>query len=391
MAKTVETTEAAFRLRLDSDKLVNFSTQKEITDQAAELWAGREKVTGEAVWVPAPASGIFADGKDVWAVREERPVESGYPYIFSPNVDSFPKLLAVAAMGLELQRKGKKPALVTNFVMEQRSEREVSDLSGEIHGVSGIEMALLEPVAALLAQAFPRGLIHTDGHSLGFEYWANIYGLPVLTLTSMPKLINAAFNHNMVRNQQSASVSGDVGGVMLMNMVTEYVCGFGLEIESIYGEKRATQVFNDWARSRLRGKQVFFGDDITSTGRTIFTEVLPGVFDAEATNALVFVPHADLVPKTLENLTSVQGDVKMIVGNTFPVRPEMTKVIAANNRLLMVPVFESVMQAAAMDAANLLTRVHTDEAMQRELLRQTELAIFQPYVSRFRTASDMLE
>jgi len=54
-------------------------------------------------------------------------------------------------------------------------------------------------------------------------------------------------------------------------------------------------------------------------------------------------------------------------------------------------VFGSVMKAAEMDMQNLLADVITNPDTQAELLRQTELAIFPPYVDRFRTASDMLE
>jgi len=385
------TTEAAFRIRLGTDELINFSVQKEITERASRLWVGREKVSGEAVWVPAPVSGVFPDGKDAWAVKETKEVEGQFPYIFSPNIASFDKLLAVAARGLELQRKRKPSVLVTNFVMQQRMEREINDPLGELHGIPGIEMALLEPIATLLAKAFPRGLIHTDGHGLGLEYWANLYGLPMLTLTSMPKLINAAFNHNMIQSRRSVSVSGDVGGVMLMNMVTEYVSGRGLEIKSVYGEKRAAAVFNDWAREQIQGAQVLFGDDIISSGKTVFQKVLKTAFEAGAANAVVFVPHADLVEHTLQNLDSVQGDVSLVVGDTFPIRPEVAEAVAANQRLLRVSVFESVMAAAKMDTANLLADVFTNEATQAELLRQTGLGIFPPYVARLRTASDMLE
>ena len=388
---TPQTTEAAFRARLATDSLVNFSVQKEITETTSRLWACREKVAGEAVWVPAPVSGIFPDGKDAWAVKEAKEVEGQFPYIFTPNIDSFDKLLAVAAMGLGLNREGKRAALVTNFVMQQRSEREIIDESGNLHGIPGIEMALLEPVAALLAKAFPRGLIQTDGHGLGFEYLANQYGLPMLTLTSMPKLINAAFNHNMIQSRRSVSVSGDVGGVPLMNMVAEYTRGYGLDIKAVYGEKRAVQVFNDWAKEQIRGAQILFGDDIISSGKTLFKKVLHAAFEAGANNAVVFVPHADLVELTLENLNSCPLPTVLVTADTFPVRPEVAEAVAGNQRLWREPVFGSVMKAAEMDMQNLLADVITNPDTQAELLRQTELAIFPPYVDRFRTASDMLE
>ena len=58
--------------------------------------------------------------------------------------------------------------------MEQRSEREVPDLNGELHQIDGqpakgIEMALLFGMAAFLQVGFPRGVMHVDGHSWGLN------------------------------------------------------------------------------------------------------------------------------------------------------------------------------------------------------------------------------
>ena len=58
--------------------------------------------------------------------------------------------------------------------------------------------------------------------------------------------------------------------------------------------------------------------------------MLKTAFEAGANNAVVFVTHADLVQHTLENLNDCQGDVKLVVGDTFPVRPEMEEAVAAN-------------------------------------------------------------
>ncbi len=389
MTRSVETVQEVFVKRLDQDELINFSKQEEIAVRAAKLWAGREKVIGEAEFIPAPVSGFFPDGKDVWAVKSGDSVASKFPYLLSPAVDDYTDMLSLATIGMELQELGKKPTLATNFILEQRSEREVKDDEGRLHGVAGIEMALLHGVAGFLQLGFPRGVMHVDGHGLGFEYWAGKYDLPVFTMTAMPKLIDSAFDQGMIDDTRTVAVSGDVGGVMMMNMVAEAAASFGLEVETVYGEKRAAEVFTSWGRKKIKGAQVLFGDDIIASGKTVFQKVLKTAFEAGAKNAVVLVPHADLVPHTLENLDNCEGDVSLVVGDTFPVRPEVAA--AANKRLLRVPVFESVKMAAEMDALNLLADVFTNEATQAELFRQTGLAIFPSYVSRYRTVSNMLK
>jgi phosphoribosylpyrophosphate synthetase len=270
-------------------------------------------------------------------------------------------------------------------------EREITDDSGALHGIPGIEMALLHGVAAYLSLGFPRGVIHVDGHGLGFEYQAGKYDLPVLTMTAMPKLINSAVNHKMIDNVRTVAVSGDVGGVIMMNMVAETAAKYGLEAETVYGEKRATEVFTSWGRKKIKGAQILFGDDIIASGRTVFQKVLRKAFEAGARNAVVLVTHADLVQHTLENLNDCEGDVALVVGDTFPVRPEVAEAVAANQRVLRVSVFDSVKMAAEMDALNLLADVFTNKSTQAELYRQTGLAIFPSYVSRYRTVSDMLK
>lgn len=391
MTGKIETVQDAFAKRLNQDELINFSKQDEITRRAVELWAGREKVTGEAEFIPTPVSGFFPDGKDVWAVKSGEAVGSNFPYIWAPAVDGVDKLLAIVTRGLELKEEGKRAALVTNFVMEQRMEREIDDNEGRLHQTIGIEMALLRGVAAMLAQGFPRGVMHVDGHGLGFEYWAGKYDLPVLTMTAMPRLIDSAFSQGVIDEVRTVAVSGDVGGVMMMNMVAEVVASFGLEVETVYGEKRAADVFTSWGRKKIKGAQVLFGDDIIASGRTVFQKVLRKAFEAGARNAAVLVTHADLVPHTLENLNNCEGDVSLVVGDTFAIRPEVAEAIAANKRLLRVPVFDSVKIAAEMDAMNLLADVFTNKLTQAELYKQTGLAIFPSYISKFRTVSDMLE
>ena len=391
MTQRVETVQEVFTTRLDRDELINFSMQETITQGAAELWAGREKITGKAEFIPAPVSGFFPDGKDVWAVRRDEIVTGNFPYIWTPNVDSTDKLVAVVTRGLQLQREGKKPTLVTNFIMEQRMEREIKDQEGNLHGVTGVEMPLLQGVTAFLAQGFPRGLIHIEGHGLGLEYYAGQYKLPVLSLTAMPKLLKSAFDQGMIENIRTVAVSGDVGGVMMMNMVAELAAKYSLETETVYGEKRAEEVFTSRGRKKIKGAQVLFGDDIIASGKTVFQKVLRKAFEVGARNAVVLVTHADLVPHTLENLNNCEGDVSLVVGDTFPIRPEVATAVAANQRLLRVPVFDSVKMAAEMDALNLLADVFTNKSTQAELYRQTGLAIFPSYIPKYRTVSDMLK
>lgn len=396
MKLNIETVQEVFAKRLDQDELINFSRQETITQRAAELWRNREKVTGKAAFIPAPLSGFFPDGKDAWAVKSGEAVDGDFPYIWAPAVDTVDKLIAIITRGLELKEVGKRPTLVTNFVMEQRMEREVPDPEGALHQlngepVRGMEMALLHGVAAYLSLGFPRGVMHVDGHGLGFEYWAGKYDLPVLTMTAMPRLIDSAFSQGMIDEVRTVAVSGDVGGVMMMNMVAEVVASFGLEVETVYGEKRAEEVFTGWGRKKIKGAQVLFGDDIIASGRTVFQKVLRKAFEAGARNAAVLVTHADLVQHTLENLNNCEGDVSLVVGDTFPVRLELAEAVAANKRVLRVPVFDSVKMAAEMDALNLLTDVFTNEATQAELCRQTGLAIFPSYIPKYRTVSDMLK
>ena len=388
LIETAGTVQEIFRARLASDEFINFSVQEEITARAAELWRTRERVSEEAAFIPAPVSGYFPDGRDVWAVRTTKINDSKFPYLFSPAVDDFADVVALTTAGLELLEKGKMPALVTNFVMEQAMERDVIDLDGELHGIPGIEMGLLRGLAAYLELGFPRGVMHVDGHGLGFEYWAGRYGLPVFTMTAMPKLFNEAVKFNMVESIRSVAVSGDVGSVMLMNHVAELAASYGLEVETVYGEKRAEEVFTDWGRDKIEDAQLLFGDDIMRSGKTVFQRVLKVAFAAGAKKAVILVPHADLLQHTLENCP---GDVSLVVGDTFPVRPEIAEAVEANPRLLRVSVFDSVMKAAEMDARNLLADVFTNEETQAELLKQTGLAIFPPYVSRYRTVSDMLK
>lgn len=397
MTQSIEVTvQDVFAKRLDQDELINFSMQETITQRATELWRKREKVTGKVAFIPPPISAFFSDGKDPWGVKSGEVVDGDFPYIWAPAVDTADKLIAIITRGLELKEVGKRPTLVTNFVMEQRMEREVADPEGALHQVNGepvrgIEMALLHGVVAYLSLGFPRGVMHVDGHGLGFEYWAGKYDLPVFTMTAMPKLINSAFDRGMIDDTKTVAVSGDVGGVMMMNMVAELAAKHGLEAETVYGEKRAEEVFTSWGRKKIKGAQVLFGDDIIVSGRTVFQKVLKTAFEAGARNAVVLVTHADLVPHTLENLNNCEGDVSLVVGDTFPVRPEVARAVEANRRLLRVPVFESVKSAAEMDAMNLLADVFTNESTQAELCRQTELAIFPSYVSRYRTVSNMLK
>lgn len=396
MTGKIETVQEVFAKRLDQDELINFSRQETITQRAAELWGKREKVTGKAAFIPAPVSGFFPDGKDAWAVKSSEAVGSNFPYIWAPAVDTTDKLIAIVNRGLELKEEGKRAVLVTNFVMEQRMEREVSDSEGVLHQlngepVRGMEMALLHGVAAYLSLGFPRGVMHIDGHGLGLEYLAGKYDLPVLTMTAMPRLIDSAFSQGMIDEVRSVAVSGDVGGVMMMNMVAEVAASFGLKTETVYGEKRAADVFTSWGRKKIKGAQVLFGDDIIASGKTVFQKVLRTAFESGARNAVVLVPHADLVPHTLENLDNCEGDVSLVVGDTFPIRPEVAEAVGTNQRLLRVPVFESVKMAAEMDAMNLLADVFTNKSTQAELYRQTGLAIFPSYVSRYRTVSDMLK
>ena len=387
----VETVQQAFENRLATDEFINFSAQKEITKRAGELWERREKVAGKAVFVPVPSCGFFPDNKDVWAVKNEEEIDTKYPYVLTPAVDDLAKLLSVVTYGLELQEKGQKPALVANLIPEQRMEREVVDSEGKLHGVKGTEMALLQGVASFLAQGFPRGLIHTEGHSLGLEYWAGKYDLPVLTLSAMPKLINEAISEGMIDNVRSVAVGGDAGGVMTMNMVSEYAGQLGMEIETVYGEKRAEEVFTDWGKGRIKGAQVLFGDDIISSGKTVFQKVLKTAFEAGARNAVVLVTHADLVQHTLNNLNSCAGRVSLVIGDTFPIRTEVTEALTLDKRILRVKVFEKVIKVAEMDAQNLLADVFTNEDIQAELFRQTEMVIFPSYVARYRTVSNMLK
>lgn len=396
MGKDVATVQEAFECRLKEDQLINFSTQEKITKRVAELWEQRKPVIGTASFIPAPMSGFFPDKKDIWAVKSEKPVDLNFPYLFSPAVDDFADLVALACMGLELKEQGLQSTLVTNFVMEQRSEREIEDPEGDLHQidgqpVKGIEMALLFGIAAFLEIGFPRGVIHTDGHSLGLEYFAGKVGLPIFTMTSMPLLFNEAIEHNLIKYRRSVVVSGDVGGVMVMNMMRELAQERGLEVEAVYGEKRAEEVFTEWGQSRINGAQVIFGDDIISSGKTLFQKVLSKAFDYGANNAVVFVPHADLVEHTLNNLNDCPLETVLVTGDTFPIRPEIKESISANNRLLRVQVFNSVMKAAEMDSRNLLTDVFNNSETQAELLRQTGLGIFPPYIARYRTVSDMLK
>ena len=139
-----------------------------------------------------------------------------------------------------------------------------------------------------------------------------------------------------------------------MNMMKELASSYGIETETVYGEKRSEEVFTEWGQAKIKGAQVIFGDDIISSGKTIFQKVLAKAFEYGAKNAVVLVPHADLVEHTLQNLDSVQGDVSLVVGDTYPIRPEVAEAVAANQRLLRVPVFDGVMMAARMDAENLL-------------------------------------
>lgn len=396
MTQGIETVQEVFAKRLDQDELINFSMQEAITQRAAELWRNREKVTGKVAFIPAPLSGFFPDGKDAWAVKSGEVIDASFPYIFVPAVDDLTSVLTLVTVGLQLIERGQKPALVTNFVMEQRMEREVFDPEGALHQVNGepvrgMEMALLHGVAAYLSLGFPRGVMHVDGHGLGLEYWAGKYGLSVFTMTAMPKLITRAFDCGMIDEVRTVAVSGDVGGVMMINMVEELAAKYGLEAETVYGEKRAEEVFTGWGRKKIKGAQVLFGDDIISSGKTVFQKVLKKAFEAGARNAVVLVTHADLVQHTLENLNNCEGDVSLVVGDTFSVRPEVATAVAANQRLLRVPVFDSVKIAAEMDAMNLLADVFTNKSTQAELYRQTGLAIFPSYVSRYRTVSDMLK
>ncbi len=392
----VVTVQDAFIARLEADDFIHFKNQEKITARAAEIWCNREKVTGDAAFVPAPVSGFFPDQKDIWAVVSGDPVNAEFPYLISPAVDDFSKLVSLASLALQLQDQGKSPALVTNFVLEQRMERDVNDPDGKLHQANGqplkgTEMALLRGVAAYLQVGFPRGVMQVDGHGLGFEYWASKYGLPLFTMTSMPLLFDEAVNHDMIKDRRSVTVSGDVGGVMLMNMMTELVESYGLEVKPVYGEKRSEEVFTSWGRSQIKGAQVIFGDDVISSGKTVFRKVLAKAFEYGAKNAVVLVPHTDLVQRTIDNLNDCPLPVTLVVGDTFPVRPEVADSVAANGRLLRVPVFDAVMKAAEMDKQNLLADVFTNKDTQVELLRQTGLGIFPPYVEKYRTVSDMLK
>lgn len=391
MAQAAETVREVFLHRLGQDELINFSMQGEITEKAAKLWQNREQVTGEAAFIPAPESGFFPDGKDIWGARIDTEVQHEYPYIWSAAVDSVNKLLAATTRGLQLKEEGKRPTLVTNFIMEQRMERETNDQEGKLHGVRGIEMPLLQGVIAFLAQGFPRGLIHVEGHGLGLEYYAGKYNLPVLTLTAMPKLLQSAVDHEMVERMKTVVVSGDVGGVMMMNHVAELASNFGLQVERVCGEKRAANVFTSRGREKINGAQILFGDDIISSGRTVFDKVLKAAFVAGASKAIVLVPHTDLTRYTLDNLNKCAGDVNLVVGDTFPIRSEVVEAIETDNRILRVPVFASVVRAAEMDAHNLLADIFTNPETQELLLQTTGLSIFAPYFSKYRTVADMLE
>lgn len=383
------TVQEAFEKRLAEDPLINFSVQAEITQSMAQLWFDREKVTGKVKFIPGPVSGYFENGEP-WAVRPQTISRIKFPYVFSPAVATPHSLIAMQTFGMKLQDRGQKPALVTSFVMEQGMEREIKDSMGKLHGVPGIEMDLLYGVAKILQVGFPRGGIIVDGHGLGFEYLAEKVNWPLLTLTAMPRLFKAALDNNLVKNVRSVAVSGDVGSVMLMNHVAELAKFFGIQIQTVYGEKRSDEMFTSWGRATIKGAQVLFGDDVIRSGKTVFKKVLAKAFECGASSAVVFVTHADLIKHTLENLDDCPRAV-LVIGDTFPVRPEVADRIEANGRLLRVNVFDSVLAAAKMDSQNLLTDVFCSEATQANLLKQTGLAIFPPYVERYRTVSEMLQ
>ena len=157
-------------------------------------------------------------------------------------------------------------------------ERDIHDPEGELHqlngkSIQGTEMGLLEGVAAILSLGFPRGVVHAEGHGLGFEHWASLYGLPVLTLTAMPLLLREAVEYKMIDDVRSVVVSGDVGGVMMANMVSELMEVMGVEVETIYGEKRSDEMFTPFGRDLIKGAQVVLPDDIMSSGKTVFEKV----------------------------------------------------------------------------------------------------------------------
>lgn len=399
MAENIEkhgSVQEVFWDRLAKDSLIHFEAQKKITARMAEIWQNRERVVGEAEFIPAPTSGFFGDMKNSWAVMGAEPVKSEYPYIYAPAIDTYDKLFAVVNMGKRLVEQGKLPTLVTNFILAQQSERDVEDFEGKIHSidgqsVKGIEIAMLPGIVETIQLGFPRGLMMTDGHGLGLEHAANNCGLPVFTMTSMPLLLNESLRQGKIKNMRSVAVGGDVGSVMLMNYMAELARKIGLETEAIYGEKRSEEVFTTYGQSRIKGAQVLFADDVIVSGRTIFTEVLPKADEYGADSAVVFVPHADLVSRTIENLNKCPLSVTLVIGDTFPVRPEVADTVAENRRLLRINVFDMVKAAARMDSQNLLTDVFTNEMTQVELLRQTGLGIFPPYVERFRTTEGMIQ
>ena len=74
----------------------------------------------------------------------------------------------------------------------------------------------------------------------------------------------------MINSCRTVAVGGDVGGVMMMNMIGELGKDYGLAVETVYGEKRAEEVFTDWGKRKIKGAQVLFGDDVISSGRTVF-------------------------------------------------------------------------------------------------------------------------
>jgi phosphoribosylpyrophosphate synthetase len=253
--------------------------------------------------------------------------------------------------------------LVATNIDYQRGERPAKRADGVR------ELNLFEQVIKDLSGDF-QSIITLEAHSPGTAFKCFESDMPILDLTTMPLLVEAADKLRMLGEELVVAV-GDEGalemGVMVQELLTDKK---GKEIEIVPGFKQKinnkTQVvFLENDLQKVAGKVVVITEDIVDSGGTMLNTIAR-LKEGGAKKIIILAPHAVLsTPEGKEGAERLGKQEDVILIMTDSVRGELPEKVAATQKtrqsIYLVDIVDPLLEVVDLDRKGVLRDVYQNK------------------------------
>lgn len=353
----------------------NILTVQNSGDQSTDIF-GAPLVN---IWVGDMSDiGLYNNG-ETWATVPEDGAEGSMEggFYYWVNIHGLRSKDLARKRASELKATGDVRAdLVATNIDYQRGERPAS------RGNGTREMTIFGQLVMDLKTEF-KSIFTLSGHSPGTACKCLEADMPLLDLTPLPLLVDAAFQLNLL-NDELVVATGDDGalelGVMAKDLL-ERKTGKTVEIAPGFKKKegkKTSVAFLPRDLEKVKGKTVVIAEDMIDSGKTIYFAI-EDLLAAGANQVIVLATHAvmsdsegDWIKKLGEN-----DKVKIIVTNS--IRAELPPTVKATQKerqnIFFVDVLKPMEKMIDEDRRGNLRDIYSNQNTRISLEGETGLAI----------------